>query len=55
MIKDLIQEGLQVKQIYTDNTLNDDYFSQIVHTKTVPDVDLNKITGLKSAYHQMHI
>jgi TrmH family RNA methyltransferase len=55
LIKDLIQEGLHVKQIFIDNTLNDDFFSTNKDTKIVPDGDLNKITGLKSAYHAIAI
>jgi TrmH family RNA methyltransferase len=55
LIKDLIQEGLHVKQIYIDNTLNDDFFSTNKDTKIVPDGDLNKITALKSAYHAIAI
>ena len=55
LIKDLIQEGLHVKQIFIDNTLNDDFFSANKDTKIVPDGDLNKITGLKSAYHAIAI
>jgi TrmH family RNA methyltransferase len=55
LIKDLIQQGLQVKQIYINNTLNDNFFSSYKDTKIVPDGDLNKITSLKSAYQAIAI
>lgn len=55
LIKDLIQEGLQVKQIFTDDTFIDDFFHTNSYTKKVPEGDLKKVTSLKNPYHALAI